>query len=157
MQDIAKKLIAVLRGDVAIQTLTGATAQDSRVYAYYEPEAYVETAAEALLAGGATMPAYLSMALLSKPNAGTYAVIHPVFSFAIWARDWDVVEAIRDRIAGTVLNDVHTPGLLHKQVLTTGDGRKIYSKVVNENDSAQVQPDFRGRTLHVRAGYFENP
>ena len=47
---------------------------------------------------GPVMPAYLTMALLANPRAGMVAVQHPVFSFAIWARNLTDVEAIRDRL-----------------------------------------------------------
>ena len=147
---IAERLIALLRADATVRTATGATDADSRIYAYYEAEAYNKTVEEYLAGAtdGPVAPAYVTMALLSMPRAGIGAVNHPVFSFAIWARNWADAITIRDRVEA----------LFHKkQIAMSATVRDIYTKVTNENDSAQVQPDFRGRTLHVRAGYFENP
>jgi hypothetical protein len=145
--DIAQLLIATLRNDAAIQTLTGATAADSRVYAYYEPDANVNDWSAGDTQLEANRPAYLTMALLSRPNPGTGAVVSPVYSFAIWGRVKDTVASIYARVEA----------LLHKQRLSTGTSRTIYSKIVNVNDSTQVQPNFVGITVHIRAGYFENP
>lgn len=134
MIDIKDKILDVLRADTALMGLLGGTAADPRVYPYYEGQAIVN----------AQKPAYVTYSQSANPEA-TYAVENPVFTFVIWGRTWTQVERIRDRFRA----------LLHKKILITDapDSRRLYTKVINEVDSFQQQPDFAGKTLHLRAGW----
>lgn len=134
MIDIKDKLLDVLRADTALMAIIGGTPADPRIYAYYEGQATIS----------ATKPAYITYSQSASPEA-TFAVENPVFTFVIWARTWTTVERARDRFRA----------LFHKQILITDapDSRRLYTKIINEVDSFQQQPDFTGKTLHVRAGW----
>lgn len=134
MIDIKDKIVDILRADTALMAIIGGTAADPRVYPYYEGHANVN----------AQKPAYVTYSQSANPEA-TFAVENPVFTFVIWGRTWTVVERARDRFRA----------LFHKQIHITDApaSRRLYTKVINEVDSFQQQPDFTGKTLHVRAGW----
>lgn len=134
MIDIKDKLLDVLRADTAFMALTGGTVAAPRIYPYYEGKAEITPA----------KPAYVTYSQSANPEA-PFAVQSPVFTFIIWGRNWTRVEEIRDRFYA----------LFHQQILVTTSpySRRLYTKVVNEVDSFQQQPDFAGKTIYVRAGW----
>lgn len=134
MIDIKDKLLDVLRADTALMTILGGTPADPRIYPYYEGKADVKPA----------KPVYITYSQSANPES-PFAVQSPVFTFIIWGRHWTQVEAARDRFYV----------LFHKQihVTVTPYDRRLYTKVVNEVDSFQQQPDFAGKTVYVRAGW----
>lgn len=131
MQDIKLKILDVLRTDATLQGLVGGTPSDPRVYVYYQGDAEITPA----------KPGFVTISNTATPEA-TQAVESPIFSVMIWTRRWDRCEAIRDRIRA----------LVHKTLVITSTGRKLYLKIVNEVDSYQHQPQYAGKTLHIRAG-----
>lgn len=136
MTDIRVLILTTLAADAAFRTAAGVTAEDPRVYWYYNGDSVVSE----------TFPGYITYALISSGEP-THAVASPTFSFAIWARFDDVVAAIRDRLVA----------LFHKQLLTTSTGRKVYCKVIQETDSFQTQPNYAGMMLHIRYDWLAIP
>jgi hypothetical protein len=63
----------------------------------------------------------------------------------IWSREPDIARTlqIRDVIVG----------LLHKQVLLTNAGRKLYAKKIHETDYFMTEPHFAGLNLQFRFGW----
>lgn len=138
MKDIRIRIADLLRSDVTLQGLLGGTATDPRVYWYYEGDATV----------GPAIPAYVTISNIATPETGG-AVLSPLFSFVIWARRQETVEAVRDRLMV----------LLHKKILITDppDSNRWYAKRTAEQDSFQHQPNFTGKTVHFRFSRKEIP
>lgn len=134
MQDITATLLDVASSDATLLGILGGELNgDTRIYQFYEGDANIDAT---------TLPAYITISLVANPEARA-AVDEPVYTFAIWARSVEVVEAARDRLMA----------LFNKKRFTTGVGRGIYVKKVNESQSFVQQPNFSGKTLHFRAGW----
>jgi hypothetical protein len=133
VEDILKKVVAVLRADAALATMTGATAKDSRVYLFYRADADL----------GPSIPGYVTVSLQGESASG--AVVSPSYTIAVWARSQDKLEPMGARVRA----------LLHKQTLTTATGRKFYSKQVTASDRFQPQSNFSSKTLQYTAGWLE--
>lgn len=134
MIDIKDKMLDVARTDATLMGLLGGTTTDPRIYPYYEGKAEVTN----------TKQAFITYSQSAGPEA-TFATENPAFTWVIWGRTWTRVEAVRDRMRT----------LFHKQIFVTNApySRRLYTKVVNEVDSFQQQPDFAGKTLHIRVGW----
>lgn len=134
MIDIKDKLLDVARADTTLRTLLGGTLNDPRIYPYYTGKAEITP----------EKPTYITYSQSAGPEA-VFAVENPVFTWVVWGRTWTQVEGVRDRLRT----------LFHKQILVTVApySRRLYTKVINEVDSFQQQPDFAGKTLHIRAGW----
>lgn len=144
MKDLRLRLGDMLRNDATLQAILGGTPTDPRVYNYYEGDATV----------GPDIPAYVTISNIATPETGG-AVLSPIFSFVIWARRQDTVEAVRDRLCGVP----GTAGLLHKQIIVTDPpaSQRWYGKRTAEQDSFQHQPNFTGKTVHFRFSRKEIP
>lgn len=142
MDDILKRLQAILVADAVLQGLLGGSAADPRVYLYYLADALVTP----------ELRAYITVALTNTRSA--QAVTTPSYTLAIWSRGQERLEAVRDRLVGTY---GQPGGLLHKQHHQTASGRRLYTKVVGEVDRFQPQPNFSGKQLVVQAHWLEIP
>jgi hypothetical protein len=134
MIDIKDKLLDVARGDTALRGLLGGTVTDPRIYPYYEGKAEIS----------AVKPAYITYSQSANPEPA-FAIESPVFTWAIWGRTWTQVEAVRDRLRTLFQQQIY--------VTVSPYSRRLYTKVINETDSFQQQPDFAGKTVHIRAGW----
>lgn len=134
MDDIKDKLVDVLRTDLPMQQMLGGTPQAPRVYPYYEPKA-ADVSRE--------KPAYITFAAVGRPEA-VFAVDSPVVTFMVWVGgahgSWGLCEQIALRFRD----------LFHQQLYVTRTGRKLYTKIVNESDSTQNQPNFVGKNIQIR-------
>jgi hypothetical protein len=136
MRDIPETFLALLSSDAALRSLLGIGIDvDPRIYLYYNSNAEVDEERG--------LKAFITYALVGR-GAQSGGMVAPVYSFAIWGRDQDIVEQVRDRLVD----------LLDKKALNTGV-RTVYGKVVQENDSFQEQPNFGGKTLHFRFGFLQ--
>lgn len=133
MDDIKLKLLDMMRTDPTLQALLGGSPPDPRVYMYYQGDALIDS----------QHPAYITFSNISTPEA-VQAVENPVFSIVVWSRTWSRCEEVRDRLRD----------LFHKKIfVTTPDSRRIYTKLVGEQDSYQDQPKYAGKTMQLRAGW----
>lgn len=94
MQAYKQAIIDALANDSQFKALTGATADDPRLYWYYQGDAVVS----------AEKPAYVTYALTASPEQ-TQALKNPSFTFVIWGKDATVVEAVRDRLVALFDNE----------------------------------------------------
>lgn len=134
MDDIKLKLLDMMRTDPTLQALLGGSATDPRVYMYYQGDALIDP----------EHPGYITFSNISTPEA-VQAVENPVFSLVVWTRTWARCEEIRDRLRA----------LFHQRILITAapDSRRLYTKLVGEQDSYQDQPKYAGKTIRLRAGW----
>jgi len=133
VEDILRRIVAILRADTALTALTGATTSDSRVYLFYRADAEI----------GPSVPGYVTVSLQGEGAQG--AVVSPSYTLVVWARTQDRVESMASRVRT----------LLHKKTLTTTTGRKFYSKQVSASDRFQPQSNFSSKTLQYTAGWLE--
>ncbi len=137
MRDIPETFLRLLSTDEAMRDLLGIgkNSDDPRIYLYYNSDSLVDEEQG--------LRAFITYALVAT-GVQSGGMVGPVYSFAIWGRDQDVIEQVRDRLVD----------LLDKKALNTGV-RTVYGKVVQENDSFQDQPKFAGKTLHFRFGFLK--
>jgi hypothetical protein len=129
---IREAALTRLESDSAFQTLTGATAGDSRVTLRHTGDAGVS----------ATQPAFVTYTVL--PQGETHeGVSQPKVSFVVWAQEQSY-EAMSD-----VATRIRT--LFDRQRWTAGS-LTVWSRVVNEGDLDEPTSGFIGRMLHVRIG-----
>lgn len=133
MEDILKRVIALLRADPALATLTGATSADSRVYLFYRGGADVTV----------DTPGFVTVSNAGEGSQG--AVVTPSYTIVAWARTQDVAEAMAARVRG----------VLHKKVHVTDMARVFYSKQVDASDRFQPQSNFASKTLQYSVGWLE--
>lgn len=134
MRDIPERFLVVILGDATLRALMGSDVDpnDSRVYRYYNSDAYIDDYRRA----------FITWALIATPPLQG-GVEDPVYSFVIWGRDIDIVEQVRDRLVF----------LFGKKGIATDTGRQLYGQKVHEQDSYQEQPNYDGKTLHFKFGY----
>lgn len=132
VNEIKKKLPAMLRNDTTLKPLLGSTATDPRVYHYYQPEAVIDD----------RQKAYITYAQLAFPEM-TQSVGEPVFSLAVWGLNQETIEAVGERLVT----------LLHETPLTTLTGKPLWATKVGERDSFQENTKFAGKTYQFRFGF----
>lgn len=130
--DIKRLIVAKIRADVALKALLGVTTDDPRVYAYYLPTATVS----------ATQRAYITYAQTSFPEQ-TQATADPVFNLAVWGIDWEVAEAVRDRLVA----------LFDEKALTTIHGRTVFGTILLQHDNYQENTKFTSVVVQIRFGF----
>lgn len=131
MRHVKEAILDAIEADTAFATLTGATADDPRLYWYYNGDALVDQ----------SHPAYVTYALTAGPQQAT-AVRQPSFTFVIWAKDTDVTEGVRDRLVA-----------LFEHIGLNMGGKTLFGTLINEADQFQQQPQFAGRNMVFQFGY----
>lgn len=129
MTDIRTLVIATLTGDATFRALTGWTADDPRIYWYFQADAVLSEA----------KPAYLTYNLIVRPEAPS-AVVSPVIGFTIWGLELETVDLVAARLEA----------LFDKQVLYTAGGKKLWGKLMNRTEDFQSEVQFAGQTLQFR-------
>ncbi len=133
MQAIKQAILDAITGDTAFNTACGATADDPRLYWYYNGDAVIDPEKG--------LHAYVTYAMTARPEQ-TQAVLSPSLTFVVWAKDLDVVEVVSARLVAVL---TRREGLLV-------NGEILWGEVVNEADQYQQQPQFAGRNMVIRFG-----
>lgn len=132
--DIKRLIVARLSTDVPMRTLLGIRAgiPDPRIYAYYQPSALVDI----------DHPAYVTYAQTGFPEQ-TQATGEPVFNLAVWAKDWEAAEAVRQRLVD----------LFDEKLIATVAGRDLFGTVIMQHDNYQEDTKFASVIVQVRFGF----
>jgi hypothetical protein len=133
-RDVIERLTQVVTGDATMRTLTGWSTTDPRWYFYHRANAVVDP----------THPTYMTY-LLTGAAESTTGVRPPVVSVIIWGKTRTTVLATRDRLRA----------LFDKRTLVTATGRKVRTRIVNEQDTYSEEVDFVGRQIQLRAAYLD--
>ena len=133
MEDIKSKFEDVMRTDTTIQSLMGGTPQDPRVYPFYSGTAEITP----------EKPAFITYSLMDPTK--TLAVGNPVFTVAIWTREWVRAERVLARLRGLFDQEIH--------ITAAPNNRRLYTKVLNANDKYQQEPRYAGKDVQISAGW----
>jgi hypothetical protein len=131
---LKRLLVSTISADVDCRRLLGirANVSDPRVYAYYSPTATVDE----------EKPAYITYAQTGFPER-YHATGDPVFNLAIWGMNWEVVEAVRERLVG----------LFDAKTLIANGGRQVHGVVMLQHDNFQENTKFASVVVQVKLGF----
>ena len=130
--DVNQMLQQRLGGDSALVSLLGRTPDDPRVYPYYNGDAIIN----------ASQRAYVTYAKTSFPERVT-ATGDPIWNLTLWAINWTVAAAVRDRLVA----------LFDEQFVTTPAGVPLWGTKVNEHDNYQEDTKFASIVVQFRFGF----
>lgn len=140
LDTLREAFVARLADDTTFKALTGADANDGRLYAKDQADAVISE----------TQPAYVTYLLLPHGETNT-GLAQPTFSLIIWSKRGEVSGGVNVGYPAVKAVAAQVKTLFDK-VTWTASSARLRSRLVRESDTEDVEYGFVGRMMQVRVG-----